>query len=1041
VQFRSTKPEFRNNKNFATKNTKIQDNRMSRVDRRIIYLRFFCLFVAIIFFVSQGFAQQSGGIRGMVYDKEFDAPLAGAQVSIAETGEKVTASDEGSFVFGQVSPGKYTLVFSKDGYTRQVASDVAVAQGQMTDANATLSGEFTEMEEFVVQDVQLGGNSEEGLLNLRMESPAMMDSISSDLMSRAGASDAAGALRLVAGASIQDGKYAVVRGLPDRYVNSQMNGVRLPSADPEVRAVQLDQFPSAVIESIQVSKTFTPDQQGDASGGAVNVVLKGIPDESVLKFSVGTEYDTQTTGSDDFLTYKGGGLNFWGKDDGSRDPQAAGNSWKGSVGVTRDTAPAAYDWSVTAGEKKELFDGIKIGGLGSFYYKTDASSYENGIDDELIMAGGDVMIPAYTGDGSPSANPAGQQFKTSLYDVSRSVAEVQWGGLGVLGLETENHSLKFLYNLTHVAEDTVTLAEDTRGKDYYVTSLVPGYDPLGVQNSYDYHDAAPYRRSQTLNYTERDTDTLQLSGDHTLPFPEFGKSGVFTVQSPEVDWTVAKSSSELYVPDKRLFGTVWKPGTEIVMTGRNGTVTNYTDAGYSRDKPPVSYLGNVQRIWEQTVENSDQYFINGKLPFENWGGQKGYFKTGIFNDEVTREYEKDSYSNLGDINGSSPPLGWDEYWSDYWEQEQHNILPTQVDAPYDGEQKISAWYWMADFPVTSFFKVIGGARYEQTQLSTTIHPESEVYWIEEDPVTGLESLSTLSPGEGDADYQQDDVLPSIGFEFAPIESLKIRASYTETVARQTFHELTPVQQMEYLGGDVFIGNNNLSMSSLKNYDLRLDYSPYVGGLISLSWFKKDITDPIEYTQGYMDNVGLYVTPVNYPEGEVVGYEIEIRQSLGHLWNPLEGLSAGANATFLQSQVTLSDDDRQDLEAAGYPEPTRDMLNCPDHLYNLNLTYDIEKTGTQLGLFYTVQGDALIAGANRGAEAGTYIPSVYEKEYGTLTFSLSQKIGKNWKLGFKAKNLLDPEIQEVYRSKYLAADTVKTSYKKGIEYSISASCEF
>ena len=119
---------------------------------------------------------------------------------------------------------------------------------------------------------------------------ALMDSISADLMSRAGASDAASALKLVAGASVQNGKSAVIRGLPDRYVSSQMNGVRLPTADEDKRAVELDQFPSAVIESIQVSKTFTPDQQGDASGGAVNVVLKSVPEENTIKVSISTSF-------------------------------------------------------------------------------------------------------------------------------------------------------------------------------------------------------------------------------------------------------------------------------------------------------------------------------------------------------------------------------------------------------------------------------------------------------------------------------------------------------------------------------------------------------------------------------------------------------------------------------------------------------------------------------------------------------------------------------------------------------------------------------
>jgi len=308
--------------------------------KNIFSLRFLCLFAAIFLCSLQGFAQSAGGIRGVVYDQDFDAPLAGADVSIVETGEKVTASPEGNYVFGQVEPGTYTLVVSKEGYTRKVFSDVVVPAGRMTDQDATLAGEFTDMEEFVVQDLNMGGSSEEGLLNLRMETPALMDSVGSDLMSRAGASDAAGALKLVAGATVQDGKYAVVRGLPDRYVSSQMNGVRLPTADPDKRAVQLDQFPAELIESIQVSKTFTPDQQGDASGGAVNVVLKGIPDEAILKFSVGTKYNTQVTGNDDFLTYKGGGVNFLGLDDGSRDEQELGTVWDGSVGSVGELHPS-----------------------------------------------------------------------------------------------------------------------------------------------------------------------------------------------------------------------------------------------------------------------------------------------------------------------------------------------------------------------------------------------------------------------------------------------------------------------------------------------------------------------------------------------------------------------------------------------------------------------------------------------------------------------------------------------------------------------------
>jgi outer membrane receptor protein involved in Fe transport len=232
------------------------------------------------------------------------------------------------------------------------------------------------------------------------------------------------------------------------------------------------------------------------------------------------------------------------------------------------------------------------------------------------------------------------------------------------------------------------------------------------------------------------------------------------------------------------------------------------------------------------------------------------------------------------------------------------------------------------------------------------------------------------------------------------------------------------------------------MSSLKNYDLRLDYTPYQGGLVSLSYFYKDVTDPIEYVQRIADFA--YTTPENYPEGELSGYEFEVRQDAGRLWDKLAGLTLGANATFIDSEVTLPDEEATELEQPNIMAPmkTRDMTNAPEHLYNLFLTYELDGlglAGTQLAVFYTVRGDTLIAGA--GQSKGHYVPNVYETEYGTLNASLSKKIGDTWNVKLQAKNLLDPDIETVYRSKYIGGDVTKTSYRKGMEFSLSISAEF
>ena len=122
-----------------------------------------------------------------------------------------------------------------------------------------------------------------------------------------------------------------------------------------------------------------------------------------------------------------------------------------------------------------------------------------------------------------------------------------------------------------------------------------------------------------------------------------------------------------------------------------------------------------------------------------------------------------------------------------------------------------------------------------------------------------------------------------------------------------------------------------------------------------------------------------------------------------------------------------------------PMPTRHMTGAPDRLYNLYATYELPSHDLQLGLFYTFEGDALQAGAT--VADNNFVPNVYSKGYGTLNFSASKKLGKHLRLKFQAKNLTNPEIQEVYRSDYIAGDAIKTSYTKGLDLSLSLTASF
>jgi TonB-dependent receptor len=283
------------------------------------------------------------------------------------------------------------------------------------------------------------------------------------------------------------------------------------------------------------------------------------------------------------------------------------------------------------------------------------------------------------------------------------------------------------------------------------------------------------------------------------------------------------------------------------------------------------------------------------------------------------------------------------------------------------------------------------------------------------------------------------VLPSVGLVVKASDEVTVRGSFSRTVARQTFKELTPIVQQEYLGAPVFVGNPDLQMSALENYDLRVDYTTEDNGLLSASWFQKYVDDPIEYVQRLADYT--FTTPTNYPEGELSGYEFEIRQPLRQLSDGLEGFSLGLNATFIDSEVTLPADEALAFDQPGIEAPmsSRDMTGAPEHLYNFYLTYDRPESGTQIALFYTVQGDTLVAGA--GQANGHFVPNVYEKQYGTLNLTLSQKLGRFFTLQLQAKNLTNPEIEEVYRSEFIGGDVTKTSYTKGIEFAVGIGASF
>ncbi len=983
-------------------------------------------------------APLTGAIRGSVADREFGTPLANATVSIVGTNVKTLTRDNGTFLLSDLPSGSYTLVIIKDGYVREVKPNVQLADGQLADVELTMAGEFEDMEEFVVADMEVGADpleqqvlvvpqSFEPLLvlppidfQLRLESPQLLNVLGVEAINRSGAGDAAAALLLVPGASLQDGKYAVVRGLPDRYVSTLLDGVRLPTADPDKRAVKLDQFPAAVIQSIQVSKNFTPDQQGEASGGAVNVVLKEIPEEGFFRISAGVGMNSQVKNGE-FLSYNGGALSTFGGNDTLQIPYGlAGQSWPNNPTGTEESeyAPLIYKWSVAGGDSWELDDGVRVGAFGNFFYEQDASAFDNGQLNSLEQAGpGTALVPEQFG--------VGDDYETELWDVTQGTQSVQWGGLGTLGLETEDHriGIKFLY--TDLSESQAVRLIDQRGKEFFF----PGYDPTDPTSpGFDLPNAAPWQRFETLDYSKLNTDSLIVGGEHNIVAlgPDDGATlapGEFGFGTPVIDWRVSSSKASEDQPDQTQFAAYWVPEFPIFP--------GFSLPAQWIGLPPAQdqNAGFVQHIKYYNEETSTQGTLNVKVPFTQWNDREGYIKAGGFGDSVSREYQQDTFSNPGDPD-SSYDASWDDPWSLVFPTQDHPMIQSQRDISYNGSQEITAGYLMADLPFNDTMNIVGGVRYETTQMSTDVIPDVDALWI--DTVTQQPRLFA-GPPDWNADFSVDSWLPMIGWNWNLQEDLILRTAYAQTLARPNFQELVPVIQYDYIGGPIFIGNPSLGMSSLENYDLRLDWMPFPDWLISGSVFYKTISDPIQYVQRFTEGY-VYTTALNFPEGELTGLEFEGRITLdpllGEHW---KGLALGTNFTWMQSQVTLDPVDAAALALYGFNDDTQPMTATPDYLFNASVTYDLEATNTQFGVFYNLTGDSLVSGANPYTTLLT--PAIYQEGYGTLNVTASQELFKGLRLSLGAKNLTNPDIKTEYRTPdgFTGLNSVYTS---GISLSLS-----
>jgi outer membrane receptor for ferrienterochelin and colicin len=280
-------------------------------------LRIFSLLFLLTLGTQAIQAQQNGKISGKVSDSKTGETLIGLTVKI--TGATLGASTdiEGRFTLGNLIPGKYSLTFSYVGYKTKNITDIEVLAGKITNVDVIMEEASSLALEEVVITATVRQESISALYAQQKNNISISSGITSELIRRTPDRNTSEVLKRVSGASIQDNKFVIIRGLADRYNSSILNNAVLPSSEPDRKAFSFDIIPANLIDRIVVNKTASADLPGDFAGGVIQVITRDVPEESFLNVSVSTGYNSQST-FQDFTSNARNKYDFLGFDDGSR---------------------------------------------------------------------------------------------------------------------------------------------------------------------------------------------------------------------------------------------------------------------------------------------------------------------------------------------------------------------------------------------------------------------------------------------------------------------------------------------------------------------------------------------------------------------------------------------------------------------------------------------------------------------------------------------------------------------------------------------------
>ncbi len=907
--------------------------------------------------------------------------MIGATVSKVGTSIGAVADFDGNYSVA-LEPGLHTIQFQFVSYTTITVESVEIKAGEVTTMDMRMSPDVQTLEAVVVE-AEVLRDTEAALLTIQKKSPNLLDGVSSQTFRKTGDSNLASAIKRVTGVSVQGGKYVYVRGLGDRYTKTTLNGLSIPGLDPDRNDVQIDIFPTSVLENVVVYKTFSPDLQGDFTGGTVNVETKSFPEEKRTSFSVGFGFNPDMHFQENFLTQEGSSTDFLGFDNGTRklpfnaqtdiphvvldDPQLEDltRSLNPELNAVQERNFMNYSLSFNHGNQKDLGN-MKVGYTAILNYQNNSSFNDN------------LAFGEYTIDDNANVEPL---FVESLRTGPQAQKDVLWSGLLSGAVKFDRHSFTASLLRTQNGIETTT---ERRYKDF---------EESGAEGITD-----------VLTYTQRSVTNGIISGKHKF-------------DRLQLEWANGLTFARIYDPDFRV--------SSIALL-EEGNTTLSRGAG-----------GGVDRFWRDLNEINENFRVDLELPF----GEMHKLKFGAMTLMKWRTFDVYSFFIRRTTESGVPTNpDWILQPENIWtlETEEGSYIDGNYEAAnnFEARSAVNSVYAMGDSRLLPGLRAVYGFRVEQATMNYTGQNNfgTKVY----DDERTLDEINVLpSANLVYSVTDQMNVRASYGRTLArPSFKEKSIAQIADPISGRTFNGNIDLGQTNIDNYDVrwetFFGSGE--MISISGFYKKFD------GHIELVTFE---VAPDNVIPRNIDNSEVYGIEFEFrknfgfisPVLDVIsfGSNISLAESRVDTRTVIvnEGLSDGPEDDVTEYQSRLNT-----ARTGEEIDPFRPMAGQAPYLINGYLNFTSRDRKYNANLSYNVQGESILIVGNNA------VPNVYTQPFHSMNLNAYYNFGKNdqSRLTFGVNNILNDDRLDQYVG-YNDATATYNIWNPGRTFSIKYSHTF